>query len=625
VLAVAALVLGVHAARYLPFISDDALISLRYAKRLIDGHGLTWNPGERVEGYSNLLWVLSTAALGWLGIDLITSTRILGVAGMVAALAAVVYAYPPSSWSAAPISAIALLFLASSGAMAVWTIGGMEQPLVAALLAWAVALSLPHLGSERASFGAMQWPGLCFGLLCLTRPDAPLFAAAAVLAVVLIGGFGRAAFEKAAALATLPAVCVLGQLAFRLAYYGEWVPNTALVKLSPAARYALEGWRYVGAGARVMWPMLALAAACVILSVRHRVERGRMAFLCALAIAWTAYVIVIGGDIFPAWRHFVPLLVLLALMLANGGEQLRRHAHPRIGAGVTAVTLLLLAVFAVLQWRDPRTLAARAERWEWDGQVIGTLLKKAFGARQPLLAVDAAGSVPYWSELPTVDMLGLNDYYLPRHPPKDSMTIGIGHDLGDGRYVLARLPDLVVFGIATGGDHAFFRSAREMREDPQFLSEYRLVVFEGTEPYRVAARIWVRRNSERIGITRTPTRIVVPGFLINDSPGSVARLAQGGTLILPLSPTGPARLNALVLPTGRWRIEAHTAGPTPLGIKVADWSPPPSSPPRVALDAVLPAVLDWDATAGRPASLEITPVVAAPAELEQLVFTRVAE
>src|SRR5437870_1567913 len=38
---------------------DDAMISMRYAKNLAQGFGLVWNPlGERVEGYTNLLWVL---------------------------------------------------------------------------------------------------------------------------------------------------------------------------------------------------------------------------------------------------------------------------------------------------------------------------------------------------------------------------------------------------------------------------------------------------------------------------------------------------------------------------------------------------------------------------------------
>src|SRR5262245_7687999 len=94
VLAVALGTLAVHALYYMPFIADDALISLRYAKRLIDGSGLTWNSGERVEGYSNLLWVLSSSAMGMAGVDLITAVRVLGFLGMAAAISAALYAHP---------------------------------------------------------------------------------------------------------------------------------------------------------------------------------------------------------------------------------------------------------------------------------------------------------------------------------------------------------------------------------------------------------------------------------------------------------------------------------------------------------------------------------------------------
>ncbi|HET9905589.1 MAG TPA: hypothetical protein VFQ23_03085, partial [Anaerolineales bacterium] len=36
---------------------DDAMISMRYAYNLAHGSGLVWNPGERVEGFTNPLWV----------------------------------------------------------------------------------------------------------------------------------------------------------------------------------------------------------------------------------------------------------------------------------------------------------------------------------------------------------------------------------------------------------------------------------------------------------------------------------------------------------------------------------------------------------------------------------------
>ncbi|MER3327957.1 MAG: hypothetical protein RIF34_00150, partial [Candidatus Kapaibacterium sp.] len=64
---------------YMPFFADDSLITIRYAQRLIDGHGLTWTDGIKVEGYSNLLWVLILAFFGKMGANMILVARVLGV------------------------------------------------------------------------------------------------------------------------------------------------------------------------------------------------------------------------------------------------------------------------------------------------------------------------------------------------------------------------------------------------------------------------------------------------------------------------------------------------------------------------------------------------------------------
>ena len=43
---------------------EDAMISMRYARNLAEGHGLVWNVGEEpIEGFTNLLWVLWMACL----------------------------------------------------------------------------------------------------------------------------------------------------------------------------------------------------------------------------------------------------------------------------------------------------------------------------------------------------------------------------------------------------------------------------------------------------------------------------------------------------------------------------------------------------------------------------------
>ncbi len=137
-----------NAAYVMPYMPDDSLITARYAERLIEGKGLTWTDGERVEGYSNLLWTLAIAALGALGVDILDAARVLGVIGMTAVLVAIAFAYRPRSLAQLLTPTIAALLFAGAGPSGVWAIGGLEQPLVAALLAWALVAGFPIVDGE---------------------------------------------------------------------------------------------------------------------------------------------------------------------------------------------------------------------------------------------------------------------------------------------------------------------------------------------------------------------------------------------------------------------------------------------------------------------------------------------
>ena len=117
-----AAILIARARNFYPFMADDAFISLRYARRLLDGFGLTWTDGPRVEGYSNLLWVLGCALLGRLGLDLVSAASVLGMLATLATLAVVAWAYRARAWLAC-LASLAALVLA--GPIAVWAMGGL--------------------------------------------------------------------------------------------------------------------------------------------------------------------------------------------------------------------------------------------------------------------------------------------------------------------------------------------------------------------------------------------------------------------------------------------------------------------------------------------------------------------
>ncbi len=74
------------------FLCDDAFISFRYVRNLLEGHGLVFNPGEYVEGYTNFLWMLELAAI-WrlLGIPPEQAVPWLSIACTVGTIAAMLW------------------------------------------------------------------------------------------------------------------------------------------------------------------------------------------------------------------------------------------------------------------------------------------------------------------------------------------------------------------------------------------------------------------------------------------------------------------------------------------------------------------------------------------------------
>ena len=79
-----------------------------------------------------------------------------------------------------------------------------------------------------------------------------------------------------------------------------------------------------------------------------------------------------------------------------------------------------------------------------DYHAIGVWLAETFPP-QTIVALNAAGIVPYESRLPTVDMLGLNDTHIAH-----AVVAGdgaMGHQKHDAGYVLSREPGVVLLGL----------------------------------------------------------------------------------------------------------------------------------------------------------------------------------
>jgi len=552
-IAIASTFLIVHAWRYLPIFDDDAFISLRYADRLVSGHGLTWTDGPRVEGYSNLLWILLIAAIGSFGVDLVIAARVLGAALTIGAIAAVAYSGPRDFKNAALPLSLGVLVIPLSIPIAVWSIAGLEQPLVACLLAWTLTIVR---GASDAAFPRRAWTlaSILLGLLCLARPDSPVLVIAILLGVEIASRPRKRSMIRVMTLAAGPLLAICGQQIFRVAYYGRWISNPALVKVAFSGRRLEMGTDYIVGGYASMWPIVALALFALVYSLSTPQLRQRQYPIIFIAGLWSLYLMLVGGDIFAAWRQLVPLIIAMTFVITDAAC---RFQSSDIAVGTrTALSLLFLAAPSAGLWtqsRDYTNQRALSQHSEWQGRTVGLMLKRAFGEAAPLIAVDAAGSTPYWSQLPALDMLGLNDPYLPRHRPPDFGRGLIGHELGDGAYVLERKPDLVLFRSPAGQKDAVYLSGRQMQASKEFARDYSLVTFESRPPDRIRSQIWVRRTSPKIGI-RPDRDILIPAFLLLGQSSNVARETESGSFAVSVDASTQLRAERIAAPPGRWRL-----------------------------------------------------------------------
>ncbi len=620
----------IHSRSYLPYITDDALISFRYAKRLIQGKGLTFNDGEFVEGYSNLLWVIVVALFGLINDNLIEMTRVIGYICSALTIGAMLYVLKPTiikdniinnlKYNYKKLLALlfGIVFLGLSGTIAVWTIGGLEQTLIFVLLAWIIALFFKRYNEVRHNKDSVSYkdsvkkailPGILGGLLCITRPDSPLFIVSFCIGLFFLFGFNTKTLLKSFIFGLISATFYLGQLIFRIIYYGDFLPNTAYAKLALTETRLLNGIGYLFFGLYLILPITIFILILSILAFTNKHFRRKFVFLFIPAFIWSGYVIFIGGDIFVAFRHFVPIIVIFAFILAEAIRSISLHNMPfttkkkypqeseaikkdksyeerknfqfknktlkyvslTLNVLIIIFSIVMLTVFGFRQQKKEHKYnwKARYERWEYNGKVLGDMLITAFGEEQPLIAVNAAGALPYFTGFPTIDMLGLNDSHIAKHGRPKTFGKGfIGHELGDGKYVLSRNPDLVIMrgGGYIGGYYPSNKSGRELFREPKFKNNYTLSTFKSFGDFELTSKIWVNKKSEKIGIIHNENNTIIPAYFMTDNETYVT-LDENGKIGMWVDYSTPAQIS-YTLEKGVWEISTeHTGSPVKLWVQ----------------------------------------------------------
>ncbi len=416
-------VLAAIAAWSVRFVQDDAFITYRYARNLARGEGLVFNPGERVEGYTNFLWTVLHALPEWAGWSTPVFSQLVGIALMVATVA-VTLRLARRVFGSEAFAFLVVLVLLANMTFLTYATGGLETMQQALLVVAVAALLLPAPDTGRGAAVARRvGAGVCAGLAVLTRMDSAVLVGTLIV-VALVVEWRRSTrperrtldLVRSAALIGGPAaLIVVPWLIWKLAYYGNLLPNTFYAK---------------SAGSPIVPPLYGLfyllvffiSYAAFLLIGRWRRYRGElfavhgMAQLLVVVPVWFLYICVVGGD-FMEFRFMVPIMFVLAMTAAF---LLDRFTNRRAQAVLLVVLLMFSFSHRVMPTVIPYPVLTFRELSHWPNDSTttwkgrGEFLAEQFPGGpdvegQPTIAIAPLGVLPYFADLPTVDMLGLTD------------------------------------------------------------------------------------------------------------------------------------------------------------------------------------------------------------------------
>lgn len=440
-------------------IAEDAYISFRYAENFASGSGLVYNIGEKVEGYTNFLWVMILAAISYLSFDVPTYGQITSIFffGLILfTFQQLCRHFRLGIW----LAAIMTISLALNPCLARWASSGMEVTLYSSLL----LLTLFFYFTSGEKSPDWLW-GLFLGLSCVTRPEA--IAIAGLFFLFAFFSKGKPLFKRFIMPLIIVMALVGSHVLFRLLYYQALFPNTYLAKVHGVEGLYGRGLSYVHSFLIFHdYYFFAIIPLFLLSSLRRKVE-----FLLPLSLSILAVIIVIfeGGDFYDYYRFLTPYLPFFYLLLALTWSYLFELSSREWFKGTYVFQMFLISVivlfsldmsFHAFPWRarEAHNFLTACEL-NHSRRLVGMSLKQNCPPETTIM-INCAGIIPYYSRLPSIDAMGITNAEIARSLPPEGVELMSGHDKFNPQAILALKPDLV---LPMNGELLEQRTIKEFR------------------------------------------------------------------------------------------------------------------------------------------------------------------
>jgi len=430
---------------------DDAMISMRYGKHLAGGHGLVWNIGEKpVEGFTNLGWTLYMAVLHLFPMPASKiSLAVMFTSGAIL-LANIVVVYKisdlllPHSKYGPTLAAIITAFYFP---LVFWSLRGMEVGLLTLLIDLGIFLSI---SKSKAII-----VGFLLALAILIRIDA------AISAVLIVSYLFIKNKRSAAVPAVFILITTLAILWFQRTYFGDFLPTTYYQKMTgytvwERAEHGLLVFNQFATRDTLLLFFFSITGLFFYKQGRNL----ELLLFLGIFLAQCAYSIYIGGDYAEpetnAANRFItlgmPALIILfgwmtGRILTDLATALPQSAlsHYRMNPAIPLALMFVLLISAE-PWFSYAIDNAPLLKADVRRVKLGLFIGENTSPKA-VIAVHAAGQIPYYSDRTTIDLLGLNDPETAKGPGHGEFYPG--HNKWNYEHGITQLqPDLIADNFA---------------------------------------------------------------------------------------------------------------------------------------------------------------------------------
>lgn len=426
-----------YLAERLDFIQDDAYITFRYIANYLNGDGLVFNIGERIEGFTNFGWTIYLLLWGALGFDYIAIAKFSGfLFGILSLIVTYLIALKVVGKDNLLFALLPVYLVAINESFAYWSPAGLETAAFTFLALLSLYFYLKRSWMLIAALALAVW----------VRPEGALVA----IILIIIEAIEKRALPKFALYSAISAFVVsLPFLAFKVFYYGSIFPNPFYAKTGFDLGQLISGLEYAGL---FFLHYGFLGVAFMVTFLLYKKLPVSLKAVMFFSLIYILYIVFIGGDVLKVHRFFLPLFGPVAILMSAAliilFENMKRQTSHLL------FFLFSLSFLGLTYWLP------REHVKHYNDNEIAFVSKMNFMANEIKrtdstdfsVAISTIGRFGY--ELighDVIDVLGLTDSTIARHSQTDieGLQTTWKERKFNVKYLLERAPDYILYSTGS--------------------------------------------------------------------------------------------------------------------------------------------------------------------------------